>query len=507
MDAPAQASPNLLEGPVPFAASRLWRLQRQYFAQRGRNAWRDGAVPHYVTTNPAMAAAIAEVLVAFRLDRLRRDPSAPPLLICELGAGSGRFSYHLLLQLLEIGARAGLEPGSFRLVLSDFCVSNLQAWARHPRLQPFFASGLADRARVDITRTSQLRLEHSGLCLGPGELAEPLVLIANYVFDGVPTDLLRFQGGEVQRGLVSLQTPRAVGAADPADLLGSLQLSYSSEPLPAELYGDPGLDQLLADYQQVLADGPDAWMLFPAPALLALNRLGSLSQQGLLLLSADKGHSGLAENLSPAPPGLVHHESVSLSVNYHAFCHWGEAAGGLALRPEPGHGGLHCIALLLLPHAADYTATQAAWRRHVAAFSPDDYLALSQHAQALADGLSARKLFAFLRLGQADSHLFARLLPRLQELVPSLSPGEQEALLQLLERVWEGHFPLMISTDDSALTADAGENDMAFGIGVLLLSLGHPQKAIEFFEASLQCYGHHPVTLHNLQICQACLQG
>ena len=106
MDAPAQASPNLLEGPVPFAASRLWRLQRQYFAQRGRNAWRDGAVPHYVTTNPAMAAAIAEVLVAFRLDRLRRDPSAPPLLICELGAGSGRFSYHLLLQLLEIGARA-----------------------------------------------------------------------------------------------------------------------------------------------------------------------------------------------------------------------------------------------------------------------------------------------------------------------------------------------------------------------------------------------------------------
>ena len=121
-------------------------------------------------------------------------------------------------------------------------------------------------------------------------MAEPLVLIANYVFDGVPTDLLRFQGGEVQRGLVSLQAPSGLGAADPADRLGSLQLSYSSEPMPAEPYGDPGLDQLLADYQHVLADGPDAWMLFPAPALLALNRLGSLSQQGLLLLSADKGH-------------------------------------------------------------------------------------------------------------------------------------------------------------------------------------------------------------------------
>ncbi len=38
-----------------------------------------------------MAAANAEVLVAFHLDRLRRDPTAAPLLICELGADSGRF--------------------------------------------------------------------------------------------------------------------------------------------------------------------------------------------------------------------------------------------------------------------------------------------------------------------------------------------------------------------------------------------------------------------------------
>ncbi len=510
MDAPHQASPQLLEGPVPFAASRLWQLQRQYFAQRGRNAWRDGAVPHYVTTNPAMAAATAEVLVAFRLDRLRRDPAAAPLLICELGAGSGRFSYHLLLQLLELCKRAGLDPAGFRYVLSDFCPSNLQAWARHPRLHPFFECGLADRALVDITRTRQLRLEHSGLCVGPGELSEPLVLIANYVFDGVPTDLLRFESGKAQRGLVGLHTAIPVGGADPADLLVSLQLSYSSEPLPASPYSDTGLDQLLVNYQQILAEAPDAWMLFPAPALGSLNRLGALSQQGLLLLSADKGHSALADNLTSAPPSLVQHESVSLSVNYHAFCQWAEAAGGIALRPEPGYGGLHSIALLLLPDAAEHSATQAAWRRHVGAFSPDDYLALSQHAQSLADGLSARKLFAFLRLGQADSHLFARLLPRLYELVPSLSPSDQEALLQLLERVWAGHFPLLISTEDKA-PADApggdGESDLAFGIGVLLLALGHPQRAGNFFEASRQLYGPHPATLHNLQLCRELSPG
>ena len=507
MDAPAQTSPQLLEGAVPFAASRLWQLQRQYFAQRGRHAWRDGAVPHYVTTNPAMAAATAEVLVAFRLDRLRRDPAAAPLLICELGAGSGRFSYHLLLQLLELCERAGLDPAGFRVVLSDFCASNLRAWARHPRLRPFFDCGLADRARVDLTRTRELRLEQSGLRIGPGELSEPLVLIAHYLFDCIPTELLRFRRGKPERGLLSLRSALPAQGADPAALLNALELHYSSEPLPAEPYGDPGLDGLLEAYQQALAELPEAWLLFPAPALRALNRLGALSQQGLLLLSADKGHSALANNVRPEAPGLVHHDCVSLSVNYHAFCEWAEAAGGLALRPDPGHQGLHPIALLLLPEAAAHRATQAAWRRHVAAFSAADYLALSQQARALAEGLSAPALFAVLRLGQADSHLFARLLPRLQQLAPTLNTEEEQALLQLVERVWAGHFPLLIRSEATtpAEAAEDGESDLAFGIGVLLLTLGHPQRAESFFEASRELYGDHPATLHNLRLCRECL--
>jgi hypothetical protein len=500
-----------LEGHVPFSCSRLWALQRQYFAQRGRQAWREGAVPHYVTSNPAMAAATAEVLVAFRLDRLRRDPAAPPLLICELGAGPGRFSYHLLVQLLEICPRAGLDPAGFRLVLSDFCASNLQAWARHPRLKPFFASGLADRARVDLSRTTHLRLEHSGVCLGPGDLAEPLVLIAHYLFDCTPCELLRFRQGQIERGLVSLHSAIPPAAADPAALLTSLELSYASTPLPPDPYGDPILDPLLDGYRRRLADVPEAWMLFPAPALRALSRLAALSRRGLLLLSADKGHSALVPNLHSAPPRLARHDCVSLSVNYHAFCQWAEAAGGVALRPDPGHQGLHPIALLLLAEAADHGATQAAWRRHLAAFSPADYLALSRHARAMADGLGLAELLAFLRLGQADSHLFARLLPRLQALAPGLDPQDRQAVRHLIDRVWAGHFPLLIGPgaegaggpgEPGETTASDGEDDLAFGIGVLLLRLGLPGEAAEFFEASLALYGHHPATRHNLELCR-----
>ena len=171
--------------------------------------------------------------------------------------------------------------------------------------------------------------------------------------------------------------------------------------------------------QRQLAEIEVAWLLFPAPALRALERLAALSRHG-----------------------LVTHGSFSLSANYHALCGWAEAVGGRALVPDPGRGGLHTVALLRLPEAADHRATAAAWRRHLAAFGPGDYLKLSQLACSSAEQLSAEQLLAFLRLGQGDSHLFGRLLPRLQRLAADLQPQERLGLLESAAQVGRMQFPL-----------------------------------------------------------------
>ncbi|MFN9693390.1 MAG: ATP-binding protein, partial [Synechococcaceae cyanobacterium] len=121
-------------------------------------------------------------------------------------------------------------------------------------------------------------------------------------------------------------------------------------------------------------------------------------------------------------------------------------------------GGLHPFALLRLPQAAEHRATIAAWRRHPGAFSPSDYLSLSQLARANADQLSAEPLLAFLRLGQGDSQLFLRLLPRLRELLPGLVVEERLALLECVAQVDTMHFPL-----DSA-----EQKAMAEGVQALL---------------------------------------
>jgi hypothetical protein len=206
----------LVEDFRPFAESKLWELQRQYFASRGQRAWSAGEVPHYITTNPVVAAAYAEVLVAFRRDRLRRDPREEALWIVELGAGSGRFAHHLLQQLAELCEREDLDPAGFRYVLSDFCAANLEAWAQHPCFAPLFASGQLERARFDVMDTSALELEHGGLRIGPGDLGAPVVVIANYLLDSIPADLLCFRQGQVERGLVRLRQRQEGGEAPEA---------------------------------------------------------------------------------------------------------------------------------------------------------------------------------------------------------------------------------------------------------------------------------------------------
>jgi len=223
----AKAPTTLVEDFRPFVESKLWELQRQYFAARGQQAWSAGEVPHYITSNPVVAAAYAEVLVAFRRDRLRRDPAEEALWIVELGAGSGRFAHHLLQQLAALCEREGLDPTGFRYVLSDFCGANLEAWAQHPRFVPLFASGQLERARFDVIDTSALELEHGGGRISPGDLGAPLVVIANDLLDSIPADLFCFRHGQVERGLVRLrQWPEDGDTLDAAALQQTLEFDH-----------------------------------------------------------------------------------------------------------------------------------------------------------------------------------------------------------------------------------------------------------------------------------------
>jgi hypothetical protein len=129
----------IVETSRPFFRSRIWQLQDAYFAERGVEAWRQGEVPHYVTSNPTIANAYAEIVFAFRRDLARLAPAGErndPLTICELGAGSGRFAFHFLRRLEHLCANSDVAPEAFRYVLTDVADTNLEFWRTRPLCVP-----------------------------------------------------------------------------------------------------------------------------------------------------------------------------------------------------------------------------------------------------------------------------------------------------------------------------------------------------------------------------------
>jgi tetratricopeptide (TPR) repeat protein len=491
--APESAGHTLEQGQV-FSRSLLWDLQQRYFDGRGVEAWRASEVPHYVSSNPTMADAYAEIVLAFLVDRERLAPadeaSGEPLHLLELGAGSGRFACHFLTRLVRLCERAGVAPERFRYVLTDRVEANLAFWEGHPSLQPFFERGLLDRALFDLGETPEVALRRRSEVLGSGSLGRPLVVIANYLFDSVPQDLFVLAGGACRQGLVSLAVDEDPAGLDAGELLARLRCDVSAGPPAESPYEEPWLCDLLEEYRAALAE---THLLFPALGLRGLARLRSLSRAGLLLLSADHGEHRLAALDGLEPPQLFRHGSFSLPVNYHAIGAWVSREGGLPLFPQVAANSLVVSCCLLTDRAGEHGEVRRAFERRVRDFGPDDYFTVVGHAWKTQPEMSKAALAAYLRLGLYDSHLLARLLPRWLEVADELDMGERAELCAALDQAWEGYFPL-------------GEDiDLARQIAELLYAIDEYRGALGYFRRSVEIYGPDTGTLYNMAVCHSLL--
>lgn len=479
----------VLEERQVFCRSLIWQLQNRYFAERGVEAWRQGEVPHYVTSNPTIANSYAELVLAFWRDQNRLaldDQPEEPQYICELGAGSGRFAFHFLNRLAELCAQAGVPLASFRYVLTDVADGNLDFWRGHPRFQPFFESGLLDMARFDVAQPGDVVLQSSGRTIGVGSLQRPLVVFANYLFDSVPQDLFHFKNGHAHRCLVSLTVDADPAELDPAEMLARVQIDYHDEETAGHSYEEPALQALVTAYQRGLAD---SHVLFPAAGLRCVQSLAACSLQGLLLLTADKGDHRFAALEGRPAPQPVRHGSISLSVNYHAFTSFCAGTGGLALVPESHHTSINVVGLLMLADPTHYAEAQLAYRRHVQDFGPDSFYTITKHARKTIPEMEADDILAYLRLSRHDSHQFGRYLPRLLELAPDFDAATRGDVIAAIERVWEMYFPL-------------GEDlDLANRIAALLYAMNDYPRALDYFERSMEIYGADTGTLYNIACC------
>jgi hypothetical protein len=475
----------VLEKRERLSRSLLWRLQRAFFDQNGLEAWSDGIVPHYVTSNPRMATAYARMALGF-LHTYRRLSAAQRVYVVELGAGSGRFAYRFMKKFRALQPAGGPRV---TYVITDVAERTLDALQGHPSLQPLVDDGSLDFASFDVEQPGDLELRRAGARLTPGGVDGPLIVIANYVFDGVPQDCFAVRNHQLFECLLTTTLPTRSSAdlGDP-DLLGQVRLAFAEREIRSDdYYADATWNAVLEQYAQELADGV---FLFPTQALACLRFVRDLSQDRLLVLTADKGVHLPGELTAARYPRLNLHGSFSLPVNYHALGQWVRGQGGCALEPRHQPSSLRICAYLWGIERRALASLSATYDDAIEQGGPDDFYTLKRSLEPFVARLNLSQLLSYLRLSGWDSDVLVACEARMQVCLDGASEAERADLASALEQVWDLYMPI------------GEQQDIAFMIGTLLFAAERVERALTYFERSRMIWGPHPATDRNLELCR-----
>lgn len=487
-------APRVLEQGRRLSESLLWKLQRRFFERAGAAAWTQGAVPQYITSNPWIANAYAKMVFGWLRDCSgtgASESSFPPLdlrhpvHIVELGCGSGRFGYLFLTRLLDLLGRSSLHQVPIRYVMTDFTESNLDPLRDHSSLRPFLEGGLLDFARYDAEEEAEILLSRSGEALTAGTLRNPLVVIANYVFDGIPHDAFRVRDGKIFELLPVLSVEEEPDLEDPG-LLERIEVAWEERAASAEYYGFRELDEILAEYVEHF-DGRT--LLFPRAAIRCARNLARLADGRLLLLSGDKGFSREELLGEQGDPGIAIHGSFSMMVNYHTLGRWFAHQGGEMLEASRFHSSLTIVACLLGTPPGGLVETRLAFDDAIERMGPDDFFDLKKAMDDQYDGLTLEQVLAWLRFSGWDSNVFLACFPRLMQLAEHASDVLRIETYRMAHEVWKAHFPLPET------------RDLPFHLGVLFCEIQCYVEALAFFEESIAAYGRNPATVFNVALC------
>lgn len=475
----------------------IWRLQRDFYVQRGLKVWIEDLVPSYITNNPFIAEIYAQIVAGFisdcmGLSQKEARPLSPenPLRILELGAGTGKFSYLFLRKLTPLLQARNILPQVLRYSMSDCSESLLAEWRANLYLAEFVKAGILE---FQLHRAEEDTLSRTGAGSADSTVqgTGPLVVIANYVFDSLPQDAFVIANGEIREALVTTTRVNVnATASEGVPKLSDLQLSFKNVPVPPGRYPEKSWNEILEHYRSRLSS---ATVLFPSAALGILQQLSQSSDGRMLVLAADKGfvrEDDLA--LPQGPPHLEFHASghcFSQTVNFDAITRYFYGLGGDWLLPRKHFSSLNICAFIARHPGDEFPATRKSYDQVLAGFGPDDLFAVMSWLNAHLEEVSVVQALALLRLTRWDTTALLRLFPIIARQLRMVS-GERHDLRQAVLDTWANHYPV-----------SPAENLLAFNCGVILLELRFFAEALPFFKVSEQVLGRTVTTSYNLGLC------
>jgi len=470
-----------------FSQSKIWEINKNYYQSEGLNAWRDGTVPHHLTSNSVVGRTYAQLILGHLKDMAQLGSTKETVYIVELGAGHGRLGYHVLKHLEKLLRRVNIDLPSYCYILTDIAENNLDFFLTHPQFQYYFNNGTLDVAYFDATCTDTLRLRYAGREISTGSLNQSLITVANYFFDSIPTDVFLVKNQELSELKVSIRgTVESSATIDKGDF-SHLDFTFLSTPIDDQYYDNTQFNDILESYRLGLEY---SHVFFPKAGLECLDRLRALTNVGLMVLSIDKGFHELKDIDKVGQPDVVTHGSVSIWVNFHSIGSYCSRNGGQSLFSDYATLHLDCACFLMTAESDAYHYTKSAFQEYVNDYGPDDFYAIKQLTYSNINALSLIELITLIRVSYYDSTLFQTILPRLKQLTQEVTLNERRRLGQCLNQIWEMYYSI------------EEPFDLAYAIGGLFYDLGFYTDAKKYFEHSISLFGLKSDCLHNIALCQ-----
>jgi hypothetical protein len=469
-----------------FSESAVWQLNHDYYQKEGIRAWQTDKVPHHMTSNSFVGKTYAEVILGMLRDLSFKGKTEETLYIMELGAGHGRLAFHILQHLERLTANLNITLPPYCYVISDIAEVSLSFFLEHPQLKSFFEQGKLDVCFFDSNVSDQLELRYSKRTVKTQDLEQPLVLVANYFFDSIPTDLFHVKNKKLSSCLAALHSDVDPSVLVDADLIGHMNIKFFKEKVEGKFYEDQIFNEILENYRTQISD---SFIFFPVIGFQCLRRLEVLSKEGIMLLSMDKGFHGLASIDNKPPPELILHGSFSIWVNYHAFDQYCQKRNGKSLLPSLESFYSPVVCLLMMRDADDYKETAASYENFVTRFGPDDFNGIKRHTYEHGATLNLKEILALIHLSCYDSTYTIRFLPQIEEMAKHISMVERAKLMETIGRVWQMYFSINESYD------------LAYEFGGLLYELGFYTDALGYYAHSNQAFGITADVLYNQALC------
>jgi len=462
---------------TPVRDSLAWELLQRFYEDQGPEAWKQKIVPQGSTANCYTADTYAGIVAAFFRDLMEEGNSEPPIVI-ELGGGSGRFAWQFLNRLFNYHFADGEECPEFTYLLTDAAQRNLANWSAKHRFQPLIESGVLEFAQLLVEREPVIRTADGDLT--PDAYAgRPTIIIANYLFDSIPSNLLRVRDKKLEQVSMSLISSEAGFLDNPVTSFTTVTEQFESHPLNGEASTNPLLNTIIQRYADESDEEDDYHIVVPEIGFEFLESFMDRTTP-LMLLCGGLGYAH-PDDFDLNSPFIFDSYFAHYS-NFHIFDQLFEAHGGKSQFQRHRDANFSCGALVLPGRenwsGIDLSDTMRTAKGYLKDFYPYDAHELSELVEETVTDASIRQVEAWVRFSKYDPAIAEACLPFLfHQLEQGEDAYDEVQLYEMYMEAYRSFFP-----DGTPVSFDCG-------VAHLCMKLGFYDHALRLIEQSSEEFG------------------